>query len=77
MAHQAQSTIAKINKWVNCYFIKRKILFIAKEAIRITKQPMELKKKIVNHISEKGLRIAKIDKKFIQLNGKKQKHKTI
>ena len=52
-------------------------MFIAKEAIRITKQPMELKKKIVNHISEKGLRIAKIDKKFIQLNGKKQKHKTI
>ena len=45
MAHQAQSTIAKINKWVNCYFIKLKIFFIAKEAIRITKQPMELKKK--------------------------------
>lgn len=66
---KVQATKAKIIKWD---YIKLKSFCTAEEAInKMKRQPMEWKKILVNHISDKG-QISKIHNKLIQLKSKKK-----
>ena len=57
----------KINKWD---IIKLKSFCIAKETIKVKRQPSEWEKIIANETTDKGL-ISKIYKQLIQLNARK------
>ena len=58
---------AKINKWD---IIKLKSFCIAKETIKVKRQPSEWEKVIASETSNKGL-ISKIYKQLIQVNTRK------
>ena len=57
----------KINKWD---IIKLKSFCIAKETIKVKRQPSEWEKVIANETTDKGL-ISKIYRQLIQLNARK------